>query len=528
MAAVEKLKIIDKFYGGIIRDDKSKIVGAASNIEELDIFSNENYIEPEQIMSADSMPAGTEIYAYTAGDNDTVYGYGKETTGNKVRLVSVANGGDDNPGSFSTLATETDSTNLATVVSDFKFFRTQEASNPTSLYYIKGTGASWYIARYNIGAAAFQRWTGSAWSATGSWDSNSQLTGLDGSFMRPTQKTIFGEHFICHGQYIAKIDKDGVFTEKAFTLPKEWEAVDIIPVSDIALILCRNKNRKVNEAKGFWWDLTSANQFDDSFPLPMGGPQWIVNHKETIKMMCAINGQARFFQLSGAFPGAVPVELPGIVLTNIAAETSTQPISSPKMVSQKDKILYFGLYKTDKTGIYALGQLDDKKPNALILSKRFDTSNYANHKPTALLIHGPNYYVAFDDNGTADNTRCETNNSPTRSSNAVYESVWIDDDDPNRDKTLKAIFVMTKKLSASTSITVSVASDYDNSYTQVNRPDGTVYNTTNALIGRMVAPGFANKKAFKIKLAFTSSSTSRPTLQAIGLHMLVDKELAIK
>lgn len=273
MPNTEVIKYINRFYGGIVRDDKSKVVGAASNIEELDIFSNADYITPEQIVSSDSMPASTEIYDYTAGDDDVVYGYGKETAGNKVRIVSVASGGTTDPGAFSTLFTSADATNLATVVSNFKFFRSVESSNPTSLYYIKGTGTSWYIARYNIGAAAEQRWTGSAWSSSGSWDSSSQLTGLNGSFMRPTMKVIFGELFICHGQYVAKIDKDAVFTEKAFTLPKEWESVDIIPVSDVAVILTRNKNRLINEARGFWWDLTSTLSFDDQFIIPMGGPR---------------------------------------------------------------------------------------------------------------------------------------------------------------------------------------------------------------------------------------------------------------
>ena len=38
--------------------------------------------------------------------------------------------------------------------------------------------------------------------------------------------------------------------------------------------------------------------------------------------------------------------------------------------------------------------------------------------------------VSFDDNGTADIKRIEGNNSPTRSSNSVYESIFMDFDDP--------------------------------------------------------------------------------------------------
>ena len=510
-------KIINRFYGGIARDDKSKTVGAANSIEELDIFTNADYIQAEQINSADSMPASSEFYAYAVGDDDTVYAYGQKTTATvgTVRIASVATGGADNPGSFATLFTSADTTNLATLVSDLKFLRTTEGSNPTSLYYIQGTGTTWYLVRYNIGAAAEQIWNGSAWAA-GSSNANSDLTGLDGSFDRPTMKVIFGELYICNGQYIAKVDKDGTFTEQKFTLPKEWEAVDIIGVADIFLILCRNKNRLANFSKAFWWDGVSASQFNDSFALPAGVPLWIVNHQERIKIAVASNAVLRLFQLSGAFPGAVPIELPGIALPNVQVDASTQPISSPKMVGEKDKILYFGLYKTDKTGIYALGQLDADKPNALILSKRFSTGDYSTHKPTALLIQGPNYYSAYYDGSANVNARCESNNSPTRSSNAVYESIFDDDGDPRIDKTLVEAGIMSKPLAASTSVKLSVAKNYG-SYTDYTRSDTSNYDTDDAVAG-FYALGITGK-VLQYKLTLTSSTTNSPKITGIYLRL---------
>ena len=108
-------KVINKFYGGIVRDDKSRIIGSAFNIEELDIFSNENFIQAEQIVSAHTIPATSRIYAFTAGDDDTLYGYGDrtDTTAGTVRIFSVATGGGTNPGSLATLKTNTgDTTHL--------------------------------------------------------------------------------------------------------------------------------------------------------------------------------------------------------------------------------------------------------------------------------------------------------------------------------------------------------------------------------------------------------------------------------
>lgn len=522
----EKLKVIKNWYGGMVRDDKSRITGAASNLEEIDIFSNADYIQAEQIFSADSLPASTEVYAYTSNPSGTVYGYGKSTSNNAVRLVSVATGGADNPGSFATLATSSDTTNLATSVSPIQYFKTTEANND-SVYYIKGTGTSWYLVRYNIDAAEEQRWTGSAWSGSGSLDANTQLTGLTGSFDRPFMKVIAGVLHVGNGNSIATVDSEGTFTEKAFNLPLDYNAVDMAPVGTVALILASHADRSSNFCKGFWWDLVPVAEseydgYDDSFEIPVGGPQWVLNTKERVYIFCAINGKGRFFVLNGAYQGSVPQELPGVILTSVAAESATQPISSSKMVSTKDKIIYFGVNKTDKTGVYALGQLDDDKPHALLLSKKFSTTTITNHKPTALFILGPNYYAAYVDNTTASTARCESNNSPSRSASAIYESIWVDDDAPNTDKKLYSVYVSTQPLPASTDVNVSIALDYG-SYNEIFRADGTSLNTTSAVQGEFKAKRALQNKVFKVKLELVSATTSSPKVTSIGLKMAAPK-----
>ena len=497
------IKVIDKFYGGMVRDEKSKIQGACSNIEEMDIFSNEHFIQAEQILSADSMPASTEIYAKCVDNGDVVYGYGKETGANKVRLVSVASGGTSDPGAFATLFTSADTTDLAYAVSPIEYHR-QDNGNKNFLYYCTKDSTTIKLKRFDIVAGTEHE------DDAGS--DNMTLSGLDGSYDRIVMERIAGELYITNGQYIAKVDKDGVFTNDAYTLPNGWEAVDIISVSDVALILARSINRNVNESIGYWWDLTTPLQFDDKFNIPFGGPQWMVNHKETIKFLCAINGKAKFYQMP-AYPGSVPVELPGLQLENVATETATQSISPAKTVDIKDNILYFGLWKTDKTGVYAIGQLDSDKPTALILSRRFHTTNYANHKPTSLIIQGPNFYADFDDNGTASSARCETLNSPNRSSNAVYESIVLDDGDPATDKPLKYVKVTTKPMTASTDVDLSIAPNYG-SYTEYFRADGTSFNTTNSLIAEFDTKS-VNCKCVKIKLALTSSTTNSPKITGL-------------
>lgn len=504
-------KIIDSFYGGMQRDKKSRVPGGCLNIEEIDIFSNKDYIQAEQIMSADAMPDGTVVTAYTADNQDVVYAYGKETTGNKVRLVKVTSGGTSNPGAFETAFTSADTTDIFYLPSPIEYLR-QDNGNKNFLYYLTNASGTIKLKSYDISAGTE--------SETDSASQNMTLTGLTGSYDRCFMRVGFGELFIGNGQYIAKVDKDGVFTEKAFTSPNGWNVADITFVSDIGIVLARSVNRFANYSRGFWWDLTSSAQVDDSFDIPFGGPQWIVNHKENIRFLCAQNGYAKFYQLSGAFPGAEPKELPGLLLTNVASDGATQPISSPNMVDTKDNVLYFGLNKTDKTGIYAIGQLDSDKPIALILSKRFHTSDYSKHVPYAVFTQGSNFYGAFADNGTPANCRCETLNSPSCSSNAVYESVILDDGDPTRQKVLEELFLLTEPLPASTSVAVSVAKNYG-SYTALARPDGTNTNTTNGLLG-YYRPAIAGCKVHQIKLALTSSGTSTPKITGIAYNVSLD------
>jgi hypothetical protein len=495
----------------MVRDDKSTVRGSASNIEEIDIFGNADFMQAEQIFTADALPASSEAYAYTADNDDSVWLYGKETAASKIRLFKVTTGGADNPGAVATVFTGADATDLAYAVSPLQYFR-QDNDNQDFLYYLSLATATVKLRVYDITAGTESENDSAATAMT--------LTGLDGSFDACFMKVLFGELFVGNGQYIAKVDKDGIFTEKAFTLPNGWEAVDIISVSDVALILARNINLKINTSMGFWWDLTSTAQVDDSFPIPWGGPQWVVNFREKVIMFLAHSGKGRFFVLSGAFPGAVPVGFESVQISNVGTATALQPISSPKMVVERENVLYFGLFKTDKTGVYALGQLDENKPFALTLSKRFHTTDYSAHKPTALFINGPNFYAAFVDNTTASTARCESNNSPTRSSNAVYETIQFDNGDPTANKSVLSAFVTVYPLAASTAVALSIDPDYSGSYTAITRADGTALNDTNDVLGDFTPTGLTDIKVWKVKLALTSSTTDSPKITSIGFDIV--------
>ena len=236
--------------------------------------------------------------------------------------------------------------------------------------------------------------------------------------------------------------------------------------------------------------------------------------------MCAINGEARFWQVS-AYAGGVPTELPGMVLTSVGTDGATQAISSQKMVSVKDNVLYFAVLKTDKTAIYGIGRLDSNKNYGIILAKRFATTAYASHTPYGFFIQGPNFYGAFLDDATASNSRCESLNSPTRSSAAVYETLWLDEDNPTTLKKIAEAFVVTQPIGAGTALTMDIATDYG-AYAAIKLANVGDFDVDNATIGTFL-PKSAGIKVFKFRVSFTSSGTT--TIKLIGLGWTALQEI---
>ena len=137
------------------------------------------------------------------------------------------------------------------------------------------------------------------------------------------------------------------------------------------------------------------------------------------------------------------------------------------------------------------------------------------------MIQGSNYYSAYYDGTNNVNARCESNNSPTRSSNAVYESIFDDDGDPRVDKTLLEAGILSKPLAASTSVKLSVAKNYG-AYTDYTRPDATNFTGTDAVAG-FYKLGTPKGKVLQYKLSLTSSTTNSPKI--VGLYLKLQKSI---
>lgn len=574
-----KISRINNWAGGITHNDKSDIAGVALNVEELDIFSNPSFMQPETIFGAESIsspltslvstgttatataanqhglttgdtvvisgadiaayngsfvvtvtngtvftytlasdPADTasgtmvatyttarKILGYTIDDSDTAYAISISQDGDAI-IWKLVNASANDPGSWV-----------------FAYESANDAHPNSNVIWHKWASGADYIYYPTVnGTTVTLRQLGDLSTVTES--SVGVLDGLDGTGDRIPMIKIAGEIFIGNGKYITNVDDTGTFIQHAFELPGGWECVSFDVLSDELMILARSTESSKNISKVFFWDLTSTTGVDDEINIPMGGPQIISNHSEVIRVICAKNGLLKVYELLGKLPSE------SHRLNNISIETDLQPIIPDQTKFIKDGILYFGLWKTDKTGLYAMGQAISKNPVALILSRRFDTSSYATHKPQAANAFGPNIYASFDDNGTADLARLEGNNSPNRSSNAVYESIIIDAGSPENIKEWRGFVLSAKSMPSSCSIKFDARTDNASSYDSTVSGDSSMtLSSTNDYVDVGGASGVTGDRFWyreltsimgrliQIKLSFTSSTTTMPILYSLGI-----------
>lgn len=518
---------INKFYGGIVRAERDRTVGASLNIEELDVFSNQDFIEPETIFETDSGSSGG-IFDYAFGGS-SLYGLSKDGS-NKIKIWELTTAGADNPGNWSALFTSGNNFHAEHIPSMIWHEQTESSTQKDYLYYIGDPGGS------NTPMYRFGDLDSSPTESSTDVDATAMtLTGITTSNSTTPFPRIRldGEIFIGHGQFVAKVDKNGVFTEKAFTLPVSWDAISFTAVSGTLYILSRN-TKEPSISKIFIWDTTATEQFDDVIIIPMGGAQAVINQNEVIRIFCAQNSILRIYELLGKSP------IKTHELANMQDNTGTAEPGATRVgrsvpdntVFLKDNVVYFGLWKTDKPGLYALGQTSQRTPLALVLSRRFDTTDYSNHRPVAATSVGPNFFAGFfDDNASPDDyvsVRIEGNNSPTRSSNAVYESVWIDAGSPETVKDWPFFFIVTKPIPTSCLIKVDFRVDNNTAYDTTSAYDDTnndaLDNANDFALDGGTADTFWQReinsilgRVIQVRLRFTSSTTSKATLFLVSL-----------
>lgn len=523
-----KLNRIDRWYGGIVTGDKDKKDGGCLNAEELDIFSNPDYVQPETVLSADtSITTGTYgVYGFTTDKSNNLYAISDDAAGTpKVKIWKLSSAAGDNPGDFAAYKTSAYNARASGYANNIIWHAWGSPITNSYLYYIGGTNS--LIRLGDIEAA------GTTEATTDSGATTMTITGLTAATKYVPFKRVNAELFIGAGQYISKVDSDGVFTDQAFTIPNEWEIVDFDGLGDELYILARNVRSGDNSCKIFIWDKVSLQTIEDEIMIPMGGPQTLFNHNEVMRVICAQNNKLRIYELVSL----VPVKTHEIACRTDLAEAAVDGfVASGKAVFSKNNIIYIGMAGTlvngKNAGLWAIGKTEDSKPLALVLAKRFINTNATGtkvHTPLAAIAVGPNIYTSYKDyvsTAAYKLLRVEENNSPARSSSAIYESIWIDAGMPEHNKSWPGMMVVARAMPASCSVKFDATMDNSSSVDSVINADSsfTLSSSNDQVITGNIADRFWQRnitslhgRRIQIKLTFTSNSTDCAQLYSVSI-----------
>jgi len=529
MADTIRLNRINKWNGGITINDRDLREGVCLNAEEVDIFSNPGFIQPETILAANSTDNGNvasgtprRIWAYTADNAGRLWALSDDAAATpKAKIWKIASAGSNtSAGNYVATLTSAQDARGSNYVSNMSWHGTGDPIDKAYLYFIVGTNSLYRTEDIMVD------------DTPDSEDSVGTLSNITATSKYIPMIRVAGELFIGNGQFVNKVDGTGVYVTSAFTLPNGWSCVDFAPLGDELLILAESVSTTENTSKVFFWDMTATTGIDNEVTIPMGGPQSIVNHGETIRIFCAKNGNLRIYELNGL----MPLKTHEIDCYNEASMNNDSYIIYPNSVFVKDNILYFGLSRSaasDDSGLYALGRTIEGGPLALVLAKRFSSTASAagkSHHPFAAKSAGPNIFVSYCARGASDvNTivRVEEMNSPTRSSTAVYESIYIDGGRPETVKDWIGFRVVTKPIPTGCTITVDARTDnatsYDSnsSFALTSSNDQTHEGTAGSTDG---ANTFWSRswtsvvgRAIQVRISFTSSSTSKASIYFLSL-----------
>jgi len=505
-----------EFFGGIVRDDKSEVPGAGLAVEELDILENENFVRPTHVFSADTIPANMEVGSYSEDAIGTGYGVGNLS--GFASVMTKSNIGTPGAGAWTTQSTS------GTLAANNNF--------PSAIHYEVELGAATAtptIALYFIGSSNhLLKWT----AAGGVVDSGFVLSSITSNSAHVSMRDIQGTLYIAAGNFISTIDVGSQaggpnFNEAAFTLPFGNQAVDIVEAGEYFFVGASFTDLISTQSTIYIWDGVSGS-YTDLVPVPMGGLQWLYNFRQSITLCCCENGKMKLFYLNAPTTGALCKPYPNIELGNVQVEGQNlliggyalpAPVSPTHSVFAKDDQLYFGLWKTDKSGLYALGQIDANHSFALWLAKRYATTNYAYHYPMGARGYGPKIFAAYG--YTITGAGSLVNNAvvcdpatANRSSQALLQSVWEDDGQPFNNKVLQALFAESYPMPIGCSLDLYYAADYSTTFTQLKQASNVIMNIVNAIFAIFHPTGSTNKKLYQWQVLFTSRNLVSTTLAA--------------
>jgi len=467
------------------------------NGEDIDIFSNPDYIQPSLIFQDDNITNITDVSGFALRGNGYLYALGANSTP-KAAIYYKQTPSGSSPSNWTSVLTCANAP-ATQGYSPLTCFTTTESGNQVEyLYYHTDSNK---LSRYgNLGG------TPSETAAFGT------LSGLNSSDTL-CHKVYNGELFIANGNYIARVSNQGNFVDKSFTLPTGLRAVDMIPMvltsgGDYMAILCKDTNNPT-QSQVVIWDMVATAGAMAKISVPLARPQWIDKMGNTF-LIGGVNPNNQFeiYTMQGLIISNAPL----FIIPNVNY-LLTRPISPITTKYNVTNTLMFGI-EGAKSGMYAIGApLEDQL--SLVLLHRFHTDNYANHRPYGFIAINDAKYVSFyNNNDTTHNVRMINGQAPVYSSQAFIETLLYDANYPYLDKNWQLLQVGLQPLTSLTSLSFQARRNTVDTYENIC--ENNIISIPNTENQTFIIQGFSSK-VIQLKILFTSSGNSCPKLRWISL-----------
>lgn len=458
---------IKDFRGGIADEAGRGVRGSFKFGQGLDIHGEENTLKCNQKLKKDSGTIVTDlILFFVAGSDGNLYGFGD--TGKIYRRTAAGN--------WSVVYTDPDGKILGAAEYEHKV----GAVYTPHLCWATQTK----LKRHKIG---------------GNWTTDVQTVGTFASGEAGdwhTMRMAVGVLMICDGHYIAMLDYEGNFNNKALDIIPGNKAVCLLDMSNQVII---GSVEKARSKQGWLW---TWNKIEPSWIAKKSVGEKGVNAmafiEQGILIQAGTEGVLKYWDLSNLVPLK---RIPGGGYVNPGGATEFKGLA------------HFGINGSTKSGIYSYGRTDKNDVYSLNLEYIPSHGKLSGVEIGAMTVYDGNIFVSWKDGTTYGVDTIDSANK----ANGIYEGLEFDAGRPFEDKLFRFIKITTKPLPTECSIVIKYKTNKATSWTIAKRADGLeLFDKVGET--KSVHQIEGQGEVYEIRIELTSSGNSTPEILAINTY----------
>ena len=311
-----------------------------------------------------------------------------------------------------------------------------------------------------------------------------------------TMRMAVGVLMICDGHYIAMLDYEGAFNNKA---------LDIIPGNVTSCLLDMNNQviigsiERAKSKQGWLW---TWDKIEPSWITKKAVGEKGVNSMSFIEMgiliQAGINGVLKYWDLVNLVP-----------IKTISGGGYVNPGGTTEFKG----LPHFGINGSEKCGIYSYGRTDKNDVYSLNLEYIPSHGKLSGIEIGALTVYDANLFVSWKDGTTYGVDTIDSANK----ANGIYEGLEFNAGKPFEDKLFKFIKITTKPLPAECSVVVKYKMNKTADWILTKMGDG-----AESLIGAGKTKGIwqieGQGEIYEIRVELNSSGNDCPEITSINTY----------